>query len=109
MDTGEACWLNVENFVTSAYWDKSLTSAMEKGYCIASFKQVSDYYPITKGNEKTELEDGTLVLLPMKSMNYASSPDKTNNPIGGIVFKEWRKGFGGVNVFFNEKDLTLVY
>ncbi len=109
MDTGEACWLNVENFVTSAYWDKSLTSAMEKGYCIASFKQVSDYYPVTKGNEKTELEDGTLVLLPMKSKNYASSPDKTNNPIVGIVFKEWRKGFGGVNVFFNEKDLTLVY
>lgn len=109
MDTGEACWLNVENFVTSAYWDKSLTSAMEKGYCIASFKQVSDYYPVTKGNEKTELEDGMLVLLPMKSKNYASSPDKTNNPIVGIVFKEWKYGFGGVNVFFNEKDLTLIY
>lgn len=109
MDTGEACWLNVENFVTSAYWEKSLTGAMEKGYCIASFKQVSDYYPVTKGKEKTELEDGTLVLLPMKSKNYASSPDKTNNPIVGIVFKEWKYGFGGVNVFFNEADLTLVY
>ena len=109
MDTGEACWLNVENFVTSAYWEKSLTGAMEKGYCIASFKQVSDYYPVTKGKEKTELEDGTLVLLPMKSKNYTSSPDKTNNPIVGIVFKEWKYGFGGVNVFFNEADLTLVY
>ena len=109
MDTGEACWLNVENFVTSAYWEKSLTSAMEKGYCIATFKQVSDYYPVTKGKEKTALDDGTLVLLPMKSKSYSSSPDKTNNPIVGIVFKEWKKGFGGVDVFFNEADLTLTY
>ena len=109
MDTGKSCWLNVENFVTSPYWERSLTGAMEKGYCIATFKQVSDYYPVTKGKEKTVLDDGTLVLLPMKSKNYASSPDKTNNPIVGIVFKEWKYGFGGVNVFFNEADLTLTY
>ena len=109
MDTGDACWINVENFVTSAYWEKSLSSAMEKGYCIASFKQVSDYYPVTKGKEKTALDDGMLVLLPMKSKNYSSSPDKTNNPIVGIVFKEWKYGFGGVDVFFNEADLTLIY
>lgn len=109
MDTGEACWLNVENFVTTPYWERSLTGAMEKGYCIATFKQVSDYYPVTKGKEKTALDDGTLVLLPMKSKNYASSPDKTNNPIVGVVFKEWKYGFGGVNVFFNEADLTLTY
>ncbi|MBR1709706.1 MAG: hypothetical protein IJ719_12905, partial [Clostridia bacterium] len=79
------------------------------GYCIAAFKQSSDYYPVTKGNEKCELEDGTLVLLPMKSTVYASSPDKENNPILGIVFKEWKYGYGGVNVFFNENDLTLTY
>lgn len=52
MDTGETCWLNVENYVNSPYWDNSLTRALEKGYCIATFKQVSDYYPVTKGNEK---------------------------------------------------------
>jgi len=109
MDTDEGCWLNVENFVTTPYWERTLTGAMEKGYCIATFKQVSDYYPVTKGKEKTALDDGTLVLLPMKSKNYASSPDKTNNPIVGIVFKEWKYGFGGVNVFFNEADLTLTY
>lgn len=47
-----------------------------KGYCIAAFKQVSDYDPVTKGNEKTELDDGTLVLLPMRSKEYGTSPDK---------------------------------
>lgn len=109
MDTGEDCWLDVENFVTGAYWDSSLTSAQEKGYCIATFKQVSDYYPVTKGNEKTELEDGTLVLLPMRSKEYGTSPDKTNNPVPGIVFKQWRVSYGGVTVWFNADDLTLTY
>ena len=64
---------------------------------------------MTKGMEKTELEDGTMVLLQMKSLVYSTSPDKKNNPVAGIVFKDWKYGFGGVTVFFNEADLTLTY
>ena len=109
MDTGEDCWLDIENYVNSPYWENSLTSAQEKGYCIATFKQVSDYYPVTKGNEKTELDDGMLVLLPMKSKASGSSPDKTNNPIPAIVFKQWKVSYGGVTVWFNAEDLTLTY
>ena len=70
---------------------------------------MSDYYPVTKGNAKAELEDGTMVLLPVKGMVSGSSPDKVNNPVGGIVFKEWKSGFGGVTVWFNEKDLEITY
>jgi len=109
MDTGEDCWLDVENYISSPYWEKSLTEAQEKGYCIVAFKQVSDYYPVTKGNEKTELEDGTPVLLPMKSKASGTSPDKNNNPIPGIVFKQWKVSYGGVTVWFNAEDLTLTY
>ena len=109
MDTGEECWLDVANYVSTPYWESDLTSAQEKGYCIATFKQVSDYYPVTKGNEKTELEDGTLVLLPMRSKASGTSPDKTNNTIPGIVFKQWRVSYGGVTVWFNAADLTLTY
>lgn len=109
MDTGEDCWIDVVNFVTEPYWEKTLDAAREEGYCIATFRQVSNYYPVTKGNEKTELEDGTLVLLPMKTKVSGSSPDKTNNPIGGVVYQEWKYGFGGVTVWFNEADLTLSY
>ncbi|MBR4577223.1 MAG: hypothetical protein IKO25_08460 [Clostridia bacterium] len=109
MDTGEGCWLNVDNFVVKPYWENSLADAQERGYCIAAFKQVSDYYPVTKGNTKAELEDGTMVLLPVKVMVSGTSPDKVNNPVGGIVFKEWKYGFGGVTVWFNEKDLELTY
>lgn len=109
MDTGEDCWLNIDNFVNSQYWEKDLTSAQEKGYCIATYKQVSDYYPVTKGNEKAGLEDGTLVLLPIRSNASGSSPDKKNNAIPGIVFKQWRVSYGGVTVWFNAADLTLTY
>ncbi len=109
MDTGNDCWISVENYVNSPYWEKSLTSAQEKGYCIATFKQVSDYYPVTKGNDKTVLDDGTLVLLPMRSKEYGTSPDKKNNSVPGIVFKQWKVSYGGVTVWFNENDLTLTY
>ena len=97
------------DFITDPYWTGILKYAQEAGCCIATFSQISDYYPVTKGNEKAALEDGTLVLLPMKSKVFATSPDKTNNSIPGIVFKQWQNGFGGVTVWFNEKDLTLTY
>ncbi len=108
-DTGEDCWLDIYNFVSTPYWEESLAGAREIGYCIATFRQMSDYYPVTSGKTKTVLDDGIKVLLPVKSKIFETSPDKTNNPIAGIVFKEWRNGFGGVTVFFNEEDLTLVY
>ncbi len=109
VDTGEVCWLNIDNYVSSPYWEKSLTEAQESGYCIATFKQVSDYYPVTGGNEKVELEDGMKVLVPVRWSEYGTSPDKENNPVPCIVFKQWLISYGGVTVWFNEKDLTLTY
>ncbi len=47
--------------------------------------------------------------LPVKVMVSGSSPDKVNNPVGGIVFKERESGSGGVAVWFNERELELKY
>ncbi len=109
LDTCKDCWLDVGNFMTNAYWEKSLKEALEEGYCIAVFNQVSDYYPVNRNGSKTELEDGTLVLVPEKFGIYASSPDKTNNPLAAIIFQKLSAGYDGVEVFFNEKDLKLTY
>lgn len=106
-DNNEEFFISVKNFETKKYWEYSVSKAFKTGYMIAEFKQVSDFYPVTSGKTKTPLDDGTLVLIPYNS--YASSPDKTNNTITGVVFKEWSRGFGGVNVFFNEDDLTIIY
>ena len=106
LDTGEACWLDISNFVVSPYWEESLTAAQEKGYCIAVFFQRSDWYPVQSGGAKAELADGTPVLLPVKEKMFASSPDKKNNPVGGIVFTG---APGGKTVWFHESDLSLSY
>ena len=47
--------------------------------------------------------------IAMAAMLAGCSEDKENNPIVGIVFKEWQYGYGGVNVFFNADDMTLTY
>ena len=109
MDTEEACWLKVENFVTEPYWEKRMSQAAADGYCLATFKQVSNYYPVTYGNKKAELEDGTLVLLPLKGTVSASSPDKINNSICGIVFRQKNNRYQNETIFFNEADLTMSY
>ena len=56
-----------------------------------------------------ELADGTQVLLQVESNLTGSSPDKKNNPVGGLVFTEGKKGSSAVTVWFNEADLTLSY
>lgn len=109
MDTEEACWLKVENFITEPYWEMKMSRATEDGYCLAAFRQVSNYYPVTHGNRKAELEDGTLVLLPLQGTVSSSSPDKTNNSICGIVCRKNSNRYQTETVWFNEADLTLTY
>ena len=67
------------------------------------------YYPVTHGNRKAELKDGTPVLLPLKSTVISSSPDRTNNSICGIVCKQYNNRYQSETVWFNEADLTLSY
>ena len=109
MDTEETCWLKVENFVTEPYWEMNLSRATEDGYCLATFNQISNYYPVTHGNRKAELKDGTTVLLPLKSTVISSSPDRTNNSICGIFCMQKNNRYQTETVWFNEADLTLSY
>lgn len=109
MDTEEVCWLKVENFITEPYWEKSLSRAVEDGYALATFTQKSNYYPVTAGNKKYELEDGAKVFLPIAGTTYHGSPDKVHNGIAGIVYRENGKGHRTDMVFFNLEDLELTY
>ena len=36
-------------------------------------------------------------------------PDREKNPIEAIVYKEWTYGYGGVHVYFNPQDLSIIY
>ena len=109
--TQEQYIISVYSFITKPYWTYTdLLEAVSVGHFIAEFNQVSDYYPVNKSNEKVELEDGTIIHVIGKTGTYGKNgPDDDTNQIEAIVFKEWKYGYGGVSVFFNVADLTLIY
>ena len=109
--TKEQYIISVYSFITKPYWTYTdLLEAVSVGHFIAEFNQVSDYYPVNKSNDKVELEDGTIVHVIGKTGTYGKNgPDNDTNQIEAIVFKEWKYGYGGVSVFFNVEDLTLIY
>lgn len=111
LDNGEELCIDVGNFITNPYWESSdLISAVSTGYYIAEFNQKSDYFPVSKSNEKVLLDDGTKVLAVRKTGTYGrNGPDDSTNQIEAEVFKEWKYGYGGVSVFFNKEDLSIVY
>lgn len=111
IDTKETYYINVDNFITKPYWTyKNLKDAASVGDYIAEYKQVSDYWPVDKNNNKVELEDGINVMVIGKTGTYSKNgPDSKTNQLEAIVFKEWTYGYGGVSIFFNADDLSIVY
>lgn len=108
--TKEQYIISVYSFITKPYWTYGdLLEAVSVGHFIAEFNQVSDYYPVDKSNEKVALEDGTIIHVIGKTGHMKNGPNTESNQIEAIVFKEWKYGYGGVSVFFNVDDLTLIY
>ena len=102
--------MNVSNFITKPYWTYSPLEAVRVGNFVAEYHQVSDYWPVDKSNEKVELDESTVVLAIRATGLYGKGgPDDDTNQIEAVVFKEWKYGYGGVSVFFNVDDLTIVY
>lgn len=64
LDTNEDCYLDVRNFYMSDYWNNPITEAADAGFCIATYRQVSDYYPVTGNGDKVTLDDEFVVLIP---------------------------------------------
>jgi len=111
-DTKEKAIIDVNNFITKPYWTyDDLEEAADVGFYIAEYNNKSSKYPVDRNNRKVILENGTKVLVVGLTGSYTGSekPDQTKNPIEAIVYKEWAYGYGGVEVFFNPKDLTIIY
>lgn len=110
LEDGKQYYINVNNFVTKPYWTYSddLRSAALTGDFIAVYHQVSDYYPVTNGGDKAEIEDGKVVLVNgVAGLSRNVDPDETE--IDAVVWQEWRLGYGDVTVHFNAEDLTIIY
>lgn len=79
-------------------------------YFIGEYHGVSGNAPVNKSNEIVELDDGMVVLVIGPTDLYGrGGPDRNTNSIEAVVFKEWKYGYGGVSVFFNKDDLSIVY
>lgn len=104
IDNNEQFYINVNNFITKNYWSLfSLEDAASFGYFIAEYHQTSKYSPITSSNQTVTINDGTTVLV------IRNSSRASNNSLEAIVFKEWENGYGGISIFFNKDDLSLIY
>lgn len=110
LEDSKQYYINVNNFITKPYWtynDDLRTSALV-GTFVAEYKQVSDFYPVNSSGDKVEIPDGTIVLVTGVS-GTTGKFDSDENSIEAVVWKEWRLGYGGVEVYFNTQDLTIVY
>lgn len=103
-------YIDVNNFITKPYWNYNddLKNTALTGAFVAEYNQKSDYYPVANGGGKVTLSDGTIVLVTgVAGHSRYIDPDQTE--IDAIVWKDWKLGYGGVHVYFNAEDLTIVY
>ncbi|MBR6739050.1 MAG: peptidoglycan-binding protein, partial [Oscillospiraceae bacterium] len=111
LDNKKQVYVNVMSFITKPYWTYSdLVEAVRVGDYIAEYNDSGSYYPVGTSNSRIDLPDGTLVLVKgVTGLHGRNGPDNEITPIEGMVWKEWKYGYGGVTVYFTEEDLTIVY
>lgn len=95
--------IDVKNFVTFPYWEEELTEAVKQGNIIAEYNGKGEK-PIDRDGEWVELDAGIKVLVT--SMAGAGKPDGF---VKAKVYKQWKHGYGGVDVYFNSKSLNIIY
>ena len=107
---GQQYYIDVGNYITKPYWnyETEILKAALTGSFIAEYHQLSDYYPVSNNGSKVELEDGMHVLVTgVAGISRYVNPGETG--IDAVVWKEWKNGYGGVKVHFNEEDLTIIF
>lgn len=109
IDSGKRGFISVKNFVTVPYWELNVFSSAEKGYGIAEYKQSSKFTPVYKDGKPATIKKYAKVLLPARGTYYVSIMDRINYQILGIVFEKNNNKLEPAFVFFNKKDLSLVY
>lgn len=112
LDTGEAGWIDVGQFVTLPYWTLPLEEAYKYGFCIAAYRERSRYLPIDRKGRRGPLPDDIRVLICDQTTSFRiPSRDRANNPVLGIIFrnKQGSQSYYRTFLRFNEEDLSLVY
>ena len=90
--------IDVHDFVTYAYWNRGAREAAEMGPAIAVYngKGTKPY----KKDEYVDVEVGTEVYL---------SGTEYGGEVTAFVYREWKLGYGGVEVTFDPTSLDITY
>lgn len=116
LDTGETCWMDVENFITVPYWFYPVRRAVRYGNTVAAYKRKGRRLPINETGRTVRVENDTNVLIPGNGVWDKRSPEGSRM-IPGVIFtermrvvngKEFRETVANV-LLFPEEDLTMIY
>ena len=103
-DDGTKHYINVNNFVTRAYWNNpDIAEAAKEGCFVAEFKQISDYYPVDGNGNKAELTDGT-ILLVRDTTGIRPKVGKDND----ILAVRWDEQGNHKAYYINHEDLKIL-
>ena len=117
LDSGEICWMDVENFVTVPYWFYPARRAMKYGNTVSAYRQKGKRMPTDSEGNPVEIGKDTPVLIPGNGVWDMKAPEGSQM-IPGVVYEEQT----GVSddgtehteiisrvLLFPEEDLATIY
>lgn len=116
LDTGEICWMDVENFVTVPYWFYPARRAVKYGNTVAVYRRRGDRRPTDEDGKAAGVPDGVNVLIPGSGVWDRKAPDGAKM-IPGVIYEETITEKNGKEIrepvprvlLFPEEDLTMIY
>ena len=87
LDSGEICWMDVENFVTVPYWFYPARRALKYGNSVAAYRQKGKRSPTNLSGKPVEIEKDTPVLIPGNGVWDVKAPEGSGM-IPGILYEE---------------------
>ncbi len=116
LDSGELCWMDVENFVTVPYWFYPARRAVRYGSMVAVYRRKGSRLPTDEGGNPAEVPDDTNVLVPGNGV-WDRRPPEGGKMMPGVIYEETVTEKDGTEVretvsrvlLFPEEDLTMIY
>lgn len=85
LDSGEICWMDVEDFITVPYWFYPAKRAVKYGSTVATYRKKGEAVPTNLEGNPIEVERGTSVLIPGNDVWDIRAPEGSRM-IPGIVY-----------------------
>lgn len=116
LDTGEICWMDVENFITVPYWFYPVRRAVKYGNTVAVYRRKGKRSPTDEDGKPVTVADDTDVLIPGYGV-WDRRPPEGSRLFPGIIFEDRITEENGKVItetvstvlLFPEEDLTMIY